>query len=256
LKKLVLTSCAVMSLCIGSSVYAADMPMKSAPQAAPIPTAYNWTGLYLGAHVGGGVPHTQATTTSTNINFPTTGALLAPFDQGGIVGGGQAGFNWQFAPQWVIGVEGEYSKTGIHGTTSEPSPGVPGRTISTFHDIDNIASVSGRLGYAFNNVLLYGKGGVAWADFSNRSSSVGAGALVLCCTVGSDTREGWLAGGGIEYGFAPNWSAKIEYNYLDFGTTATTAVNTVTGEVNTRNAVAHIHIAKFGVNYRFGWLGQ
>jgi len=240
-----------MSLCIGSSVYAADMPVKSAMQAAPIPAAYNWTGLYLGAHVGGGWGHAQSTTTSANANFPA-GVLQVPFDQGGILGGGQAGFNWQFAPQWVIGVEGEYSKTSIHGTTSEPAALIAGRTVSTFHDIDNIASVSGRLGYAFNNMLLYGKGGVAWADFSSNSSSVGPGAA-LCCTVGSETREGWLAGGGIEYGFAPNWSAKIEYNFLDFGTTAITTVNTVTGQVNTRNSDAHIHIAKFGVNYRFGW---
>jgi outer membrane immunogenic protein len=254
MKKVLFAGLALVSFGAVAPGYAADMPVKAPMMAAPV-AGYNWTGLYIGAHVGGGWGHNQSTVTDNSSgNFPI-GTTTAPFDKAGILGGAQAGFNWQFAPQWVLGIEGEYSKANIDGSTSEPSILVPGRTVSNFHTIDNIWTVAGRLGYAWNSLMLYAKGGAGWADFSSSARNISAGGTVTCCTVGQDTRSGWLAGVGLEYGFAPNWSAKIEYEHIDFGTTGITVTNTVTGAAGARDVRSWIDIAKFGVNYRFSWLG-
>ena len=127
----------------------------------------------------------------------------------GFLGGVQGGYNLQLSPVVVIGVEGDFSWTGIKGT----SPCVLVLTCSTDHDW--VATVAGRFGVTYDRVLFYVKGGVAWAQ-TTYAASLNLGGVSVTTSV-DETRLGALFGTGIEYAFLPGWSAKVEYNYIDFG---------------------------------------
>jgi outer membrane immunogenic protein len=125
----------------------------------------------------------------------------------------------------------------------------PGGTLVT-SNTDQLGSVTGRLGYTWGPALLYAKGGYAWRDGNNLGVSV-AGVPAAFTTNGSH-KDGYTVGGGLEYMFAPNWSAKAEYQYYNFGnTTFTTGPADIAG----RSFRNDEHTAKVGVNYRFGWGG-
>jgi outer membrane immunogenic protein len=109
-----------------------------------------------------------------------------------------------------------------------------------------------RLGYAANNWLFYVKGGGAWGHGSSDGDGFLANGAFFQTTSSSTDRTGWVIGGGVEWGFAPNWSAKIEYNHIDFGST-TVAVNTSRGTTNFVDSSSTIDLVKAGVNYRFNW---
>ena len=129
-------------------------------------------------------------------------------DTDGFLGGGQIGCDYQFATNWVIGVEGNFSWANISGSSSPPAF-IGTETFDA--KTDWLASVTGRLGYAWDRWLLYAKGGAAWAhDKYNITTYLGTWAT-------SETRSGWTVGGGLEWAFANNWSAKLEYQFYDFG---------------------------------------
>jgi outer membrane immunogenic protein len=206
-----------------STGFAADLgarPVYKAPVAAA--PMYTWTGFYVGAHVGGAFGSNDF-----------SGSFGSPGnDSNGFIGGGQVGADYQFAPNWLIGVEGQFSGASIDEST-----------ISAGNEFKNkigwLSSVTGRLGYVANNVLIYGKAGGAFADYKTTIGGIGD----------SDTRTGWTAGGGLEYMFSPQWSAKVEYQYYDFGKDSYTAVG-FPYEVD-----SNIHTVKAGINWRFGNLG-
>jgi outer membrane immunogenic protein len=214
--------------------FAADMPARTYSKAPPPYTApavvYNWTGFYIGGHVGG------AFTDGTN--------LLG--SDARFLGGVQGGFDYQFAPNWVMGVEAQYSWLG-GGTNS----GVvfPAGTVVTGNS-DQLGSVTGRLGYTWGPALLYAKGGYAWRGNDNIGVSVAG--LPAAFTTSGNQKNGYTVGGGLEYMFAPNWSAKAEYQYYNFGNTTFTS-----GPANIVGAKFRDdeHTVKVGVNYRFGWGG-
>jgi outer membrane immunogenic protein len=186
------------------------------PPPRPLPF-YTWTGLYVGAHVGGGW------------------ADLGGFNSGsGFIGGGQVGYNYQFSPQWVVGVEVEVSGSGIKNNLAN-APFIPATIDLNWNVLTTVAS---RFGYAFDNWLVYGKVGGAWADIS-----VSVNSPFFTGSTGGGTASGWMVGVGTEYAFRNNWSAKIEYNHLDFGGDAGTFITGNTVTVNT---------VKAGVNYHFG----
>jgi outer membrane immunogenic protein len=113
-----------------------------------------------------------------------------------------------------------------------------------------IASVTGRLGYTQNNWLLYVKGGGAWADFDQTA------AYPAVATTISNTRSGWTAGAGLEYAFTPGWSAKVEYQYYDFGSDRYNYTFAApAGVVFPADIDSQIHTVKVGLNWRFGGLG-
>jgi outer membrane immunogenic protein len=180
MKMLMLSTAALALIALAAPASAADMaarPYTKAPAYAPVPI-YNWTGLYIGGHVGGAF--------RGNDNN-----ILGGGNDGRFMGGVQAGYDYQFASSWVFGVEANYS------------------FLDTGSSIANrgLGSVTGRLGYTWGPSLLYVKGGYAWADsrFTNGFSGDGG-------------RDGYTIGGGLEYLFTQNWSGKIEYQYYDFGT--------------------------------------
>ena len=158
----------------------------------------------------------------------------------------QGGADYQFAPNWVIGAEAQYSwLTGNNGGAPRSRCGttVTGNT-------NQLGSVTGRIGYTWGPALLYAKGGYAWRDSVDVGASVGG--VPVAFTVDGRHRDGYTVGGGLEYMFAPNWSAKGEYMYYNFGNT------TFTGgpaEIIGARFREDEHTFKLGVNYRFGWGG-
>jgi outer membrane immunogenic protein len=231
MKKVLLGTAALAAL--ASPAFAADMPARTYSKAPPPYTApavvYNWTGFYVGGHVGG------AFTDGTNLMGSDARFL----------GGVQGGFDYQFAPNWVMGIEAQYSW--LSGGSS--STLFPAGTVVTGKS-DQLGSVTGRVGYTWGPALLYAKGGYAWRDNNNIGVSV-AGVPAGFTTSGNN-QNGYTVGGGLEYMFAPNWSAKAEYQYYNFGkTTFTSGPADIVG-ASLKNDE---HTVKLGVNYRFGWGG-
>jgi outer membrane immunogenic protein len=236
---------------------AADMaarPYNKAPMVAA-PIAYDWSGFYIGAHVGGGWKSNDwfedATLTASGGIGPV-GFRDASHDASGVIGGGQIGYNYQSG--WVVfGIEGDVSGSGIKGTGG-CFPQVIGTVQTCTTDVRWMATFTGRVGAAFNNALFYVKGGWAWADENLQNFCNNCGALGGPNTwQSSGHRDGGTVGVGIEYGFTPNWSAKIEYDYIAFGT-RNTAFTSPVGPF-TEDVRQNISLVKAGVNYRFNWGG-
>jgi len=230
MKKLVMGATALVAF--AAPAVAADIPAR-ATKAAPVVSApqlvYNWTGFYVGGHLGGA--------------FAGNNSL-----QGGnarFMGGLEGGFDYQFAPNWVMGVEAQYSWLNNNTT----GVAFPGGTLVTGRN-NELGSVTGRVGYTWGPALLYGKGGYAFRDNSAIGVTV-AGVPAPFATTGGQ-KNGYTVGGGLEYMFAPNWSAKAEYQYYDFGTTTFTAGPPAVVGARLKDDE---HSVKLGVNYRFGWGG-
>jgi outer membrane immunogenic protein len=230
MKKFLLGTVALIALGATVPALAADLaarPYTKAPAyAAPI---YNWTGFYIGGHIGGA--------------FSGDSSLSG--SDGRFLGGLQGGADYQFAPSWVIGVEAQYSwlSNGNNGAT------FPGGVLVTSKN-DQLGSVTGRLGYTWGAALLYAKGGYAWKD--GNSLNVTTGGLPMAFTTNGNNRDGYTVGAGLEYMFAPNWSAKAEYQYYNFG--STTFTSGPAAIVGTRFRDDE-HTVKAGLNYRFNWAG-
>jgi outer membrane immunogenic protein len=196
--------------------------------AAPI---YAWTGFYLGAHVGG------AFSGGNNFN----GLVLSDYDAR-LLGGVQAGTDWQFAGNFVVGAEGQYSWLGKNNLNAV----FPGGFVYS-NNQRALASITARFGYAFGSALVYVKGGYAYSDNSETLTFGGAPAAFV---LDSSHNHGWTIGGGVEYMFAPNWSAKAEYQYYDFGDSRFLAPAALVPFGTFHNDE---HTLKLGVNYRFNF---
>jgi outer membrane immunogenic protein len=206
-----------MAADLGAPVY------KTAP--APVVLAPNWTGFYIGANAGGGWG------TKTIYEVP-----VEPFGKqiqvNGFLGGVQAGYNYQM--NWVVfGIEGSFDWADLTGNFDAFVP-----------KVSWLATVTGRIGGAVDHALLYVTGGVAWAH--DKYEFVGEPV-----TPASETRTGGLLGAGIEYAFTPNWSGKIEYNFIDFGNKTPTFCEG--GDCAQIRINQQIHTVTVGVNYKFDW---
>jgi len=247
-------SAATLSLAAVSLANAADLAVKAPPMVAAAPV-YNWSGFYLGGHVGWGWMDNDSTVVTGSASFPVGFAFTSQSDSG-FLGGGQIGVNWQFG-QWVLGLEGDLSGTDIKACARSLSPLVAGTFSDACLSVNWTATVAPRLGIAINNWLLYGKFGFAWGDFSSRSTTTNAAGTVTAITTGGETRTGWVGGVGLEYGFSNNWSLKLEYNFIDFGTDTVTrnslapATGVVTPLLRTNDT--QVQEVKIGLNYRFNW---
>ena len=230
MKKLLLGTAAMIAL--AGSASAADLqarPYTKAPPYTPPEAVYNWTGFYIGGHVGGAFAGNSSLESS----------------DGRFLGGVQGGFDYQFAPNWVVGVEAQYS-----WLAGNSGGGVlfPAGTLVT-GNTDQLGSVTGRFGYTWGPALLYAKGGYAWRNDNINVSLAGVG--VPFTTTGNN-QNGYTVGAGLEYMFAPNWSAKVEYQYYNFGSTTFTGG---TPEIVGARFRDDEHTVKAGLNYRFGWGG-
>jgi outer membrane immunogenic protein len=235
MKKFLLGTAALLAM--GASASAADLaarPYTKAPAYAAAPI-YNWTGFYIGGHVGG--------TFNGNNGFAGT----TDNNDGRFLGGVQAGADYQFAPNWVIGVEGQYSWVGSNNTNIAFA-GV-GAGYGYNLNQKGLASVTGRLGYTWGPALLYVKGGWAYQD-ATETLFAPVGFTGAFATTTKD--NGYTVGAGLEYMFTQNWSGKIEYQYYDFGSTTITAPALLTTYGSSKNDQ---HVVKAGLNYRFNWGG-
>jgi outer membrane immunogenic protein len=189
------------------------------------PPVYNWSGFYIGGNVGGGFADSSWTDPVTGVNNT--------FSKDGFIGGGQIGANVQF--NWlVLGVEGDFDWTGLKGSGTDSA----GNTINT--NTQWTSTATGRIGAAFDRLLVYGKGGVA---FANDESSVNLLSGATAST--SFTRTGWTAGAGLEYALAQNWTARIEYDYLGFGSENLDLPTNPSASLNVQEV-------KAGINFKFG----
>ena len=169
---------------------AADLAARPYTKAPALTPVYNWTGFYIGGHVGYGWAETDHTMSASF----ALGTLRATSNRDGFLGGGQIGYNWQ-SGALVLGIEADASWTDINGTGVAVGGGGPFQ-FTTRNDW--VATVTGRIGFAVNNVLFYGKGGGAFTELKYNNFFAGAAPLTVASF--SDTRTGWTVGAGVEYG--------------------------------------------------------
>ena len=303
LRRILLASAGVMTFT--GAAFAADLPSR-APPPVFLPPPPSWTGLYVGVNAGytwsaNNSVNTAAILGSCNPlflvcsatpNFSVTSASLATFsapaNTNGFIGGGQIGYNYQFNSSVVAGIEADIQGVaGAHGSSSIGSslgnPNFPtspfDQSASVSRSLDYLGTVRGRLGFLITPALLvYGTGGLAYGQTSsstsisqfveNAGSSVQPNPFSSFGSI-SNTRVGWTAGGGGEWLFAPNWSAKVEYLYYDLGN-ATYSLSPLVGIGGPGSAVIGSvfstalpqsttrftgSIVRAGLNYHFNWWG-
>jgi outer membrane immunogenic protein len=261
-----------------SSAYAADMAPRYTKAPPPIVEVWNWTGFYIGGNAGysWGRSNTDVTyfntTTGLPIVLPPGSITNSKFDMNGAIAGGQAGYNWQTS-NWVWGVEGDIQWSDekgraaylcsatliggpcLPGLTFLP-PGAGGTALVVDQKLEWFGTGRVRGGVLVSpQVLLYGTAGVAYGSIKTSGALAGFnanGVAVASLASNSDTRVGWTAGAGAEAMFARNWSAKVEYLYMDLGrynSTFTLAPLSAIG-VNVSSRFTD-HILRAGINYHF-----
>jgi outer membrane immunogenic protein len=229
---------------------AADLPARTYTKApAMIAAIYDWSGFYVGLNGGGGFSHNCWTNTSV-ATVPTSPTVSEGcHDASGGMVGGQVGYRWQSA-NWVFGVEGQGDWANFKGTNvSVAGLAAPLTGITNQTKIDAVGLITGQVGYAWDNVLWYVKGGAAVTHNTYHGFVAGAGLLL---DSSDETRWGGAIGTGVEVGFAPNWSVGVEYDHLFMGTrtlTFTTPLATVTRSDSVKQ---DLDMASVRVNYRWG----
>ncbi|MGB7699073.1 MAG: outer membrane protein [Methylovirgula sp.] len=196
---------------LSSAALAADLPNTKGPPAFAPPPVFTWTGLYIGGQVG----YEWGTTGGSEFYLRAAPAIFGPtnsYSPGGVLGGAHLGYNYQIS-QFVLGVEGDVDGAEYSGRATSPDILVPGVAVTESTRIGIQGSVRGRVGWAWDRVLFYGTGGVAFASIQSGFSD-SLGPATASSTV---DRVGWTAGGGIEYAIDNNWSLRAEYRYSDFG---------------------------------------
>lgn len=231
---------------------AADMavPGYYPPKAAYMPPAvYDWTGVYVGGHIGGGWLNDSVTWTTTTVLNAGTETKVQPV---GVLGGAQLGANYEFAP-WVIGAEASFTSSAITGSTNVPALAAGTQERATSNP-QWLVAATGRAGYAANTLLMYVKGGAAWmhAEYT-QDTLVPPSGTVFATSKLNATRSGFVVGAGLEYGMTENFSAKAEYDFYDFGTANYTF--NVGGVVMPVSIKSDIHVFTVGLNYRWNWSG-
>jgi outer membrane immunogenic protein len=248
---------AALSAVIGiGAASAADLPRPYTKAPAMAPMVSTWTGCYVGGNIGAGWQRT----TTTDVNPSNAGSFSdAGTDTGsGIVGGGQVGCDYQFASNWVVGVQGMFDGADVKGSHFAPFAYAGDNTERFAARTDWFGTLTARIGYAVTpQALLYLKGGVAWVH-TNYSDADASGTIFVPYTgVVSSTRIGWTIGGGGEYRLNQNWSLFAEYDYIGLGS-KTLGYTYTCGAVCGFNdpyfysEKQNLQTVLVGLNYRFG----
>jgi outer membrane immunogenic protein len=253
MKKVILTGAAAAAALLTGPAMAADLaPVYKAP---PPPVAYyDWTGVYIGGNVGYGWGRTEIEDPSffgTNVFFIPT----ERFNTSGVVGGGQIGWNYQFQ-RFVFGTEVTFNWSDVKQNNDNVPLLFGAANIQRSSQANWYGTATTRWGVTWwDHVLFYSKIGVAWGHFNYNDSLNITGIGNVYNSGASETRTGWTVGTGIEWAFAGAWSAKIEYNYLDFGTKSIDFLP-VAGIIPVNlNINQNISTITVGLNYRFNWVG-
>jgi outer membrane immunogenic protein len=243
-----------------------------AGQALAAERPYSWTGCYIGGHIGQGRTNTRIsepdeTAFAGSQYFAPVGSSIGVRDTG-TLGGIQGGCDYQFAQNWLAGVGGDFSWANIDGQTVDPFfAGKNGDPLLLKSKTDRLGTVTGRVGFVWDRVLFFAKGGAAWAHSKHTIENLsfwgnpvpdfcsGGGGAVACNPTGAQTRSGWTIGGGIEWAFADRWSVGVAYDHYDFGTRSVTLTDPngaagapVTGPVDVKQTIDTLRVS---FNYRF-----
>jgi outer membrane immunogenic protein len=245
--KTLLLAAAGLAALASAPAQAADLPARApAYTKAPaiVEPIYNWSGFYVGLNGGGGSSRECYTINSV------AGAAVFPNSEGchnatgGLVGG-QAGYRWQMS-SWVFGFEAQGDWASLKGSNSSLTAIIP---YINQTKVDAIGLFTGQVGYAWNNVLWYAKGGAAVTDNKYSSSFTATGVQF---NAASDTRWGAVVGTGIEIGFAPNWSVAFEYDHLFMGNPNIAFPASAIAVTRSDNIKQDVDMGTVRINYRFG----
>jgi outer membrane immunogenic protein len=294
MKKTLMTASAAALLLATASAFAADLPSRKDEPVYVPPPVLTWTGFYVGLNAGGVFGGNNDTSIGTAAGAINTGVLSAtgvnhaldyavasnaylPGNNfGGFIGGGQVGYNYQWG-NFVIGLEtdiqgvaGTSTTTTANGLASIAGESPVAAGMQASRSLDYLGTVRGRIGYLVTpTLLIYGTGGFAYGGATSYAGIIAAETvptgLLPTGAAGSfsDILTGWTAGGGLEWMFMPNWSAKLEYLYYDLGN-ATYALSPMVGSLAAPPAIAFAHasavsaryngnIVRAGVSYHFNW---
>jgi outer membrane immunogenic protein len=220
MKRFLAAAFGVLALAAAAPASAADLPAQMPYKAPAYVNAYNWTGFYLGINGGGAWGGSD-----------WNGFGVSNSPSGGMIGA-TAGYNWQgMGNPWVFGIEGDLDWTDISDRTA-----CAGLTCSTRNDW--LGTVRGRVGYSWDRFMPYFTGGVAFGNIKAHRTGLAGN---------EDTNAGWTIGGGVEAVVAGNWTAKLEYLYVDLGdTTCSAAACGVATNVDLTT-----NVFRAGLNYRF-----
>jgi len=248
MKQILLASAALL---VAAPAFAADMP---APYPASTPTFSSpapvvWQGFYAGLNAGGVFVDGNAGVDANGYNIP--GEVVPLSDDNGFIGGAQIGYNWQGAGNWVFGVEADiqYLDYSVANTTVANI----GDTVYAAQ-ADWLATLRARLGVATEFGLIYATGGLAYSDLTYSVTDVLTAAPAGGDTVVGATQPdwGWTIGAGAEFMLTGNWSVKAEYLYVNFGGETVVGLVGTGGTSNFNFDDTEMHIARVGLNYKFG----
>ena len=242
IKKAVLAALALAMLAAGPAL-GADLPaLKTPPPPAP---AFSWTGFYVGGNLGAAWAEGSLTDSLYGLTFDSGSG------NGMFIGGGQAGFNYQFSTL-VVGLEAEFEGIGNKNNTRGVFVPALGHTFAITSNNRSLALLTARLGVAYNNWLFYGKGGGGW---------IGNGSLTLTdLTTGAsisgldNNRSVFFGDAGLEWAFVNNWTVKAEFEILNVGNrTFTVPIGAPFLVGDTFTGTRTIQLVKVGFNYLFNW---
>ena len=245
-----LVAATATAVTIADPGFAADLPRKAQAQAPLVAPAYDWTGVYVGANLGHGVSNDPSRSVLT-LGVPGAFDTFNLSSQG-VLGGGQIGYNWQPAPSWLLGIEGDIQATAQTNATACVTFCAPlGLITQASQKLPWFGTLRGRLGWTNGQALYYVTGGWAYGRVtSNYAVQIGP---PLDSHSFGETRSGWTIGAGMEAQLGGNWTGKIEYLYVDLGTvTNSFAYTPLPLATYLETSEIHDHIVRAGVNYRFG----
>lgn len=223
-------------------------PPEYVPMPPPSVRAFHdWTGFYVGGNVGGGWATTKSEFSAGGFNFATATNSLP-----GVIGGVQAGYNWQTGPS-VLGVEADFQFSSQRGSLSAPTCPTPTCAVATSATYTQkmpwFGTVRGRAGFAQDGWMAYATAGYAYARLDTDATAT-AGAVTATVS-DRGMRSGWTAGAGIEVALTRNWSARMEYLYMDFGRKNVTWTFNGIATPITDQIKLNDNLVRAAVSYRF-----
>lgn len=227
--KKVISSLALATALAAGAAQAADLPSRNeAPVYVPPPPVMTWTGFYVGLNIGGEWEnHSHGGWGWNGFDWVWGGPNFGNFTEGGVMGGGQIGYNYQITPMFVVGMETDFQGASSGGN----------------REVDWFGTVRGRTGVTLlPQLLVYGTGGFAYGDVRLNTGAFFNGTL-------QQTTPGWTAGGGVEWAFMPDWSTKVEYLYVNIGG------NNFGGGPFLPEQRVHAQTIRLGLNYHFDLFG-
>jgi outer membrane immunogenic protein len=251
MRKLILAGLAFGALMMPAM--AADMaPYYKGP--APVPV-FNWTGFYFGGDLGGAFSSDNATWTPIGPGFPAV-PLAGGTGGSSFAGGFLAGYNFQIANSWVVGIEGDWTGMRAGGAFNQNWP-IPGSTTSMSSEVEWALSLRGRLGYLiWPNLLAYGTGGAAWGNVQYGASAVDTFAGYAAGFSSTNMSSGWVAGGGLEWAPFSGFGLlfRVEYLYYDFSSAQNVTAAANGFAVNPSGfswSDTIVSVARFAMSYKF-----